>query len=215
MIRALIVLFAIACSRAALGQETLRIELAQSESAEIVGPTGDLSPMPRSAADAAQKIGVQSTPGDPRASNTAPVVLRDAFAPMDCLSYGVEDVRAACQAHAAEYFAYLQRQLDHRSSVFWWQHFFSRLIFVMVVVLVSLGTYFAWRQFHRGEREAERAARSGVDPSKGAVPSISTVELGMTGIKVSSTVLGIIILALSLGFLYLYLVYVFPITEVL
>ena len=35
--------------------------------------------------------------------------------------------------------------------------------------------------------------------------------LGKSGIKISSPFLGLMILAVSLGFLYLYLVYVFPI----
>lgn len=41
-----------------------------------------------------------------------------------------------------------------------------------------------------------------------------SVELSTSGIKVSSPVLGVIILALSLAFFYLYLVYVYPIKEI-
>jgi hypothetical protein len=46
------------------------------------------------------------------------------------------------------------------------------------------------------------------------VPAQHHVKLGTSGIEVSSSVLGIVILVLSLGFFYLYLVYVYPITEV-
>ncbi len=133
------------------------------------------------------------------------------FDPMRCTGFDDGEVRAACRDHAREYFAYLERQLAHRSSVFSWQHVASRAIFVMVMALVTVGVYFAWRQFARGEREAAAALRGGTPEAS----PVSSVELGMGGIKVSSTVLGIVILALSLGFFYLYLVHVFPISEVL
>jgi hypothetical protein len=41
----------------------------------------------------------------------------------------------------------------------------------------------------------------------------TSLELSTTGLKVSSPVLGVVILALSLGFFYLYLVYAYPIQE--
>jgi hypothetical protein len=42
----------------------------------------------------------------------------------------------------------------------------------------------------------------------------TTLEASATGIKLSSPVLGVIILALSLAFFYLYLVHVYPIEEI-
>jgi len=44
---------------------------------------------------------------------------------------------------------------------------------------------------------------------------VHQLELGQTGLKVSSPVLGVIILVISLAFFYLYLVYVYPIGELL
>jgi hypothetical protein len=44
--------------------------------------------------------------------------------------------------------------------------------------------------------------------------SITEFEASAKGIKVSSPVLGVIILVISLAFFYLYLVYVYPISEI-
>ena len=44
--------------------------------------------------------------------------------------------------------------------------------------------------------------------------AVSTIKVGKDGFEVSSPVLGVIILALSLGFFYLYPVYAYPIHEI-
>jgi hypothetical protein len=40
------------------------------------------------------------------------------------------------------------------------------------------------------------------------------LEISKSGVKVSSPILGVIILVISLAFFYLYLVYVYPIEEI-
>ncbi len=65
--------------------------------------------------------------------------------------------------------------------------------------MVAIGLYFSWMQFH--------ATRPG------AAPVITQLELSQSGLKVSSPVLGVIILVLSLAFFYLYLTHVYPISE--
>lgn len=89
--------------------------------------------------------------------------------------------------------------LSHRESVFRWQLFSSKVIFWAVLVLVATGIFFSGVQFFRGfNAEAMQ----------------SELELSTGGVKVSSPVLGVIILVLSLAFFYLYLVYVYPIKEI-
>ncbi len=101
-----------------------------------------------------------------------------------------------------EYYAYLQKGLQHRQRVFAWQHFSSITIFVVVILLVAAGVYFAAVQFHHGL-------------GQGAAGGTGTqFEAGPGGLKVSSPVLGVIILVISLVFFYLYLVYVYPIQEI-
>jgi len=94
---------------------------------------------------------------------------------------------------------YYEWGIAHRKRVLWWQHMSTRAIFFVVLFLVGAGIYFAWVQF--------RAA-----PTSGAT---SELEISMQGVKVSSPILGVIILTLSLVFFYLYLVYVYPVNEVI
>jgi hypothetical protein len=44
--------------------------------------------------------------------------------------------------------------------------------------------------------------------------AVTKVQFSATGVVVESSVLSIVILTLSLGFFYLYLVYVYPVTNV-
>lgn len=102
--------------------------------------------------------------------------------------------------------AYYQYRIDgyhHRQNVFRWQLISSVIIFVLVAFLVLIGVYFSWLQF--------RAALVGTP----ADMKETSFEASTTGLKVSSPILGVIILALSLAFFYLYLVHVYPITDVL
>ncbi|MBT5552134.1 MAG: hypothetical protein HOJ79_16840 [Nitrospina sp.] len=94
---------------------------------------------------------------------------------------------------------YYKRGLEHRTEVFKWQHFSTQVIFYVVLFLVGVGVYFAWVQFQAGENSQAN----------------NEIEVSLTGVKVSSPVLGVIILVLSLAFFYLYLVYVYPIKEII
>ncbi len=105
------------------------------------------------------------------------------------------------QAAMQRYYEYLFSGFEHRQRVFEWQLLSSKVIFGVVLVLVFAGIYFAAVQFHIALREKIKE-----EPSQ--------IEASLTGIKVSSSVLGVIILVISLLFFYLYLVYVYPITEV-
>lgn len=111
---------------------------------------------------------------------------------------------AAVQREAlAAYYQYRIDGYEHRQRVFRWQLLSSRIIFVVVIFLVLIGLYFSWLQFRA-------AIRSG--PAAGAPPE-TTFEASASGLKVSSPVLGVIILAISLAFFYLYLVHVYPIVD--
>jgi hypothetical protein len=103
------------------------------------------------------------------------------------------------------YYEYQQVGFDHRRRVFEWQLLSSRLIFVLVIALVAVGVYFSWLQFRRG-------LRPDYDPD---TPQTTTLEASARGVKISSPVLGVIILTISLVFFYLYLVHVYPIEEIL
>jgi hypothetical protein len=92
--------------------------------------------------------------------------------------------------------------MQHRKAVFVWQFWSSRVIFVVVLLLVAAGMYFAAVQFHLGIRQKKRG-----------IPEVTEIAASVTGVKVSSPVLGVIILMISLEFFYLYLSFVYPITN--
>ncbi|MBV5313607.1 MAG: hypothetical protein JZU47_09950 [Prolixibacteraceae bacterium] len=105
------------------------------------------------------------------------------------------------------YYNYMTHGYRHRSNVFTWQLLSSVIIFCMVIFLVLSGIYFAWLQFKLAMKVKENGDGTGSENL--------TTELNMSSkeIKVSSPVLGVIILIISLAFFYLYLVYVYPINE--
>ncbi|MFV0593932.1 MAG: hypothetical protein ACK5M7_21355 [Draconibacterium sp.] len=110
------------------------------------------------------------------------------------------------QAALQEYYNYHVSGLKHRMKVFSWQLFSSKLIFVVVLILVFAGIYFAAVQFHVGIKQAKEKSEEFNDRTE--------ISASMEGIKVSSPVLGVIILVISLAFFYFYLVYVFPIEDI-
>lgn len=142
------------------------------------------------------------------------------------------------------YYDYRTSAYAHRHSVFAWQLISSRIIFASVILLVMAGVYFSGVQFHadmrtlpgnKPGRESRRsiAVTEHVEPasepisdappkqsdepleSATKVHQITSIEASTSGLKVSSPVLGVIILSISLLFFYLYLAFVYPIHEIL
>jgi hypothetical protein len=98
--------------------------------------------------------------------------------------------------------------LEHNRRVFEWQLRSSRIIFWVVLGLVLIGLIFSGLQFWKAFR-----ARRPI--SKTESRDMQTeLEISTRGVRVSSSVLGVIILVISLAFLYLFLVHVYPIEHV-
>lgn len=135
---------------------------------------------------------------------------------------GMDEQAKASYAKALQgYYDYVNRGYLYRSRVFEWQLFSSHLIFGIVILLVLAGLAFAAVQFYvamvsamaERDRQARGTARSaGADAASGLASELGISDKGIT---VKSSVLGVVILALSLAFFYLYLVYVYPIHEVI
>jgi hypothetical protein len=107
----------------------------------------------------------------------------------------------AYQATLQAYYAYRKAGYDQRLGVFAWQSLSTKIIFVVVLLLVLAGIYFAAIQFHAGLRRREQ-------------PDETELSLSLSEVKVRSPVLGVIILTIWLAFFYLYLVHVYPIRNV-
>ena len=113
-----------------------------------------------------------------------------------------EETEAAYRKAWQAYYKYRVQGYEDRLQVFAWQSISTKVIFGVVVALVLAGVYFAAVQFHVGMRAGREAGEAG------------EVEMSFKGVKVRSPVLGVIVLTISLGFFYLYLVYVYPIENV-
>lgn len=96
---------------------------------------------------------------------------------------------------------YAIASLDHRKAVFDWQLFASKLIFVIVMLIVLSGLILSYMHFYK----SLKAPAGEVENTE--------LEMSTSGIKMNSSVIGLIILVLAIAFLYLYLIHVFPINE--
>lgn len=174
----------------------LCVWLAQAALAQGTPPPGGVS------AEALQKAMEAIERGDPTEPTQIELTGLDAS--------GREALAASLEA----YYRYRESAFHHRRAVFDWQLISSRIIFFVTIALVGIGIYFSWLQFMSspasGRKESEKDPEAG---EKGRGGMTTTLEATLQGVKVSSPVLGVIILVISLAFFYLYLTHVYPIVE--
>jgi len=130
--------------------------------------------------------------------------------PQPPISMGDEKTERMYKEAWQAYYQYLSRGLEHRQQVYRWQFRSSKIIFYTVLLLVFIGIIFSGIQFYKAMRLASGSSESDEAHSESMR---SEFEATPGGIKISSPVLGVIILTISLAFFYLYLVYVYPINE--
>jgi hypothetical protein len=109
--------------------------------------------------------------------------------------------RAETYVVKAAYERYYMAALMQRSDAFAWQAFASKVIFWMVLILVTSGLTFSGVQFWIALRS-------------GTLSGVEKIELSLQKLKVRSQSLGVVTLTLSLAFFYLYLATVYPVVEV-
>jgi hypothetical protein len=91
----------------------------------------------------------------------------------------------------------------------------TRIIFVVVLLLVLAGLFFSWVQFQHSfhiRASARKRVEPPHQPPEGGTTTSETFEFGKSGIVIHSAYLGVIILAISMAFFFLYLRFVYPIT---
>ena len=106
-----------------------------------------------------------------------------------------------CYAAVNAEYRYVVSQWNHRAATFEWQLFSSKLLFWLVTLIVIAGVVLTYFQFRHA---FSRRPRNEVPPN-------SELEFSLEKVRVSSSVVGVVILTLSLGFYFLYLVHVYPI----
>lgn len=151
-----------------------------------------------------------------RATNPPP---SQANAPMD------PETRRQYLAYERAQYHFAVVALQQRADAFAWEEVASQIILFMVLLLVFAALWFAWLQFRvvlmsplAAQRETTvQSASTRTSPAeiKSRTFPVTVINASMKGgLKVSSPVLGVIILIISLLFFYLYLRYVYPITVV-
>jgi hypothetical protein len=99
------------------------------------------------------------------------------------------------------YYTYKRDEFYQANRVFYWQLISSKIIFFVVIALVVTGIWFAGVQFYSGLKKGEKFEEN-------------KLEFTKEGVKLNSSVIGLIILVISIAFFYLYLVYVYPIHKI-
>lgn len=115
---------------------------------------------------------------------------------------------------------FYQRWAEHNLRVFQMTLIESTVLLVVVLAVVISGLYFSYIQL-RTALTAGTAALAPIaktsaavaqpKPGRSVLDSATRLELSASGVKITSSIAGVIILAMSLGFFYLYLKEVYPI----
>lgn len=140
--------------------------------------------------------------------------------------------RAAQQEALQAKYKYQAFSYQHAQRTFDFQYWSGKVIFWVVLLIVFAGIAFSAVQFYVGLRHPldKRAAKGsgGKDGEKkddekddkdapapaAEDPCVSEFEASLQGIKLKSSVLGLLILAMSMVFFYLYLKFVYQITNI-
>lgn len=92
----------------------------------------------------------------------------------------------------AKYYAERERYeieaLGRRAASFEWQYRSSQIIFAVVLAIIATGMVLSYQQF----RSSLRAGA--------AAPPATTLKLGTAGVEINSSIVGLIILVVSLAF---------------
>jgi hypothetical protein len=98
----------------------------------------------------------------------------------------------------------------HAKRTFDWQDWSGRIIFWMVMALVGTGLVFSFIHFVAGLRRPVATSDKKPETLDDAIEFEATLQ----GIKLKSSVLGLAILTMSMVFFYMYLKFVYPITNI-
>lgn len=125
-------------------------------------------------------------------------------------------------AYHIAYVDYQLSVLSHRQRMFSYQYYSKIAIFILVIIIVLSGLAMSAIQFMQttvaGRVETEPVKSA--DPATQAIPlpavsqqTMNELEVSLTSFKIKSSVIGLLILMISVIFFYLYLYLVHPLIE--
>lgn len=160
-------------------------------------PLQHTSPVKPDVVQAATVVpGSSPTPEDPAAKKAREDAVGSYYAA----------VQKSNEALLAEY-DHNKWTLKNREDVLSYQQWAGKVIFGVVLVLVFAGVAFSGVQFFIGIKQMRRRRHIEED-------GVTTIEASWKGIKMTSSILGVIILMISFLFFYAYLIAVFQITVI-
>ena len=126
------------------------------------------------------------------------------------------------KADLEDFMKYLRWQREFARQSWDWHLFSTKLLMYVVMAIVAFGLLITYLQFTRDGRKLRRirkrkAAADKPEEAEEAAfddASPSTLKLGLEGIEITSQVIGLLVLAFSLAFFYLYVKVVYPMQEV-
>lgn len=140
---------------------------------------------------------------------------RNAFACPPALTAACLEAEAAKITHTKDYYEALRQELELRQQAFEWHAFSTKLLFWSVIAITAMGLVLSWREFGKYyARNVRTPVNSPATESKGTeAPPQSVFKVSAQGLEVTSSLIGFLVLSVSLAFFYLYVVNVYPLYE--
>jgi len=119
-----------------------------------------------------------------------------------------------------QYSQYFTDNLNHRKQTFDWQLFSTKVIFLTVIIIVICGLIFSGIQFYQSFKQTNylhKLINSENIEKAEHIKGFDKTEIELStsnGIKINSSIVGLIILSISIAFFYLYILYVYPINQI-
>ncbi|ACK53072.1 hypothetical protein Tmz1t_0280 [Thauera aminoaromatica] len=111
------------------------------------------------------------------------------------------EVQAAFDKYQVQYYAFLGQQTEVAIENFRWQQRASEVLMWTVLAVVFCGLGFSGYQLYH-------ATRLGKDPAA------NEIEISANKVRVTSSIVGLVVLFMSIAFLYLFLIEVYRIKPV-
>jgi hypothetical protein len=132
------------------------------------------------------------------------------------------DLYLKANAHDARVYDYYSYNLEQLKKRYKWHAFASTAIFWVVLIIVFSGIIFSGIQFYIGLKRvkgkpvpAKGKAKQAEEPGENTdtTSTETSVKISPEGLEVKSSILGVIILVISIAFFYLYLTIVYPMKD--
>lgn len=112
---------------------------------------------------------------------------------------------------------YNEFAFKHRIKVYKWQLISAKIIFVISILIVLVGLYMSYLHFRISTKismSSDDVSQVNSKSNRNTSESPTSFQFGKDGIKIQSTVIGLIILVISIVYFLMYLKYIYPIKDI-